>query len=99
MANLAIFKPDPAGVAAFAESAGMTAAMAAVAAEGVALAKQYAAPHRVTGAFEASITSEAQDGKALIVADDEAAVWIEFGTNDTEGLHVMGRVATELGGD
>ncbi len=92
----ALFKPNNDGIEAFAESPAMAAAMLQVAERGADLARENAAQHTITGDFEASISAQLIDGRAMIVAGDEAAVSIEFGTSDTEGIHALGRAAAAL---
>ncbi len=94
------YRPDYAGFSAFMRSDDVADAMRSVAEEAAERIRALAAPHRVTGAFEASI--EVEDGidgdraVAYVLSRDYDAAWIEFGTVHTEGLNVFGRVAAEM---
>ena len=90
------FIPNPAGLDKFAASDEMTQEMLSRAEDGADYARGLAAEHSVSGDFAASIEASAADGVGYVVATDEAAVSIEFGTSDTEGLHVMARTVDYL---
>lgn len=97
--NQVTFVPNPLGIASITKQPAMGQAMAEVAEDKVPVAKALA-PVR-TGAYADSIhveqTIEGGDMAAMLVADVDYAVFVEFGTSDTPTFAPLRR-ALEMGG-
>ena len=92
------FKPNPAAGAELAKAPEMMAFLLADANIAAETARSQAP--RLTGAYAASIHAEVEAGRARVIADDEKAVWIEFGTGHpgpTPAFHVLSRSVESLG--
>ncbi len=74
------FIPNPAVGQEVAVTPEMAAALLGIAEVAVEVAKSVAPV--ATGAYRDSIHAEGEIGKATIIADDEKAKWIEFGTGE-----------------
>lgn len=96
------FHPNEAGLGAMLHSGRFQELVHQVAERGAETARRLASEHQDTGAYADSF--EVKDGPSLkgdrvasfIVSDDPGAVFIEFGNASREGLHVLGRTASEI---
>lgn len=93
---------DSAGIRQMLRAPWLQDEMKAIADRGVEIAQQLALPHVRTGAFAESIHAEVGvEGDrvaAYLVSDDPAAIAIEYGTTDTEGLFILSRAAIAIEG-